>query len=995
MTAALRVLLLGPVQCRREGAVVPLGGARRSALLALLASRHLHSASRAELVDGLWGDHPPLTAVNSIQVHVSALRRAVGPDAILTQGDGYRLAGHVEVDATDFARHLVRGQDEMARGEAHVAARTLRKALLLWQGPALADVRDAPFAAVEAARLEEMRLAALTSRIAADLTLGRHHDVVPELQALVAQEPLREGLRAALMRALDRCDRKGDALAVYDAGRRLLRDELGIEPSQALRALHHQLLTQPDDEAWRGSAPDGTTRRFLPSLLDETVGRHADVELLEALLATQGARLVSVLGAGGVGKTRLSIELAHRVGPRYRDGVVFVPLAEAEKPTDVAATICSALGVPAADDAERALVSALRHRQMLVICDNFEHIIEARGTLSSLLDAAPDVQVLATSRQPLKVRSERLYRLEPLVSPGASAGASGPAVDLFVLRARAADPSFDPDPHELVTIGAICDRCDGLPLAIELAAARVHALGPAELLTRLKNPLPVLGIDRAEMTERHQTIRASISWSFNCLPAGVRESVPQLSVFHGGFTLAAAGAVTGLDDEQALHCVQTLLDHGLVRRSRDSPDGPRFELLETVRQYARDLVGPDELAVSRDRHAGCYRAVMNPPADPSPTPSTAVAWMALLVERPNIRAAIRWASGKSDGELAADLVIGAATMWRSMGPRDELAGWLAAVLGRTDVSTGRQVDALYATAFLRERAEDIAGLGETLARAQQLASQLGDCRRLAWVTMFSAWHATRAGNRPEAERLSARAARLAEHDPDAYELRAWAKLIQGLVAFETPLAIRHLEDGLRIARSQGLDVTCLVLLANLTERTLVADEPERARRLADEGIPLAMALGAIENAGVLHGLRAYAHLRLGNDEASKQDALAGIRHAVALAGVGFGRHSLVFLAAASAADRPDRAARLLGIADGGRPDVEHPAVLQAIECYLGGLHERLGAAYPPAYDSGRQLVAERGLLGALVVSLAEPWELSTASGTPLAVPNQGAPGVRE
>ena len=323
-------------------------------------------------------------------------------------------------------------------------------------------------------------------------------------------------------------------------------------------------------------------------------------------------------------------------------------------------------------------------------------------------------------------------------------------------------------------------------------------------------------------------------------------------------------------------------------------------------------------------------------------------------------------------------------MWQRVGPRDELAGWLTAVLLRADVSQGRQADALYAAAVLRERAGDLAGAGEALARARGIATQIGDDRRLAWVTAFEAWQATLMGDPSQAELLTARAVALAEGHREATELSSAALQIQGLAAREPGLAISHFEDGLKFARAHGLDVTALVLLANLAERTLVVDRPDRARRLADEGIALAGALEAVENAGVLHGLRAYAHLQLGDDQAAIDDAVIGIRHAVAVAGDGYGRQSLVFLAAAMAADRPDRAAHLLGISDAGRAGAEHPSVEQANERYLAGLPARLGPRFAPAYDSGRELVAERGLLGAMATILLDP-QPSLPQGSPSGV----------
>ena len=244
----VRISLLGPVRCLREGAAVALGGSRPTGLLAMLATRQPHPVSRAELVDGLWGDDPPRAVVNSIQVHVSALRRAVGRDTIVNVGNGYQLTDVATTDAADFSRLLATGLDELARGEAHVAARTLRSALQLWAGPALADVLDAPFATIEAARLEELRIRAATGQIEADLQLGRHHDAVPELQALVAAAPLREELREALVRVLHESGRRAEALAAYEEWRLLLRHELGLEPSAVLQALHERLLRLPGQD---------------------------------------------------------------------------------------------------------------------------------------------------------------------------------------------------------------------------------------------------------------------------------------------------------------------------------------------------------------------------------------------------------------------------------------------------------------------------------------------------------------------------------------------------------------------------------------------------------------------------------------------------------------------------------------------------------------------------------------------------------------------------
>jgi predicted ATPase len=786
--------------------------------------------------------------------------------------------------------------------------------------------------------------------------------VVTELQVLVAREPLREELRELLMRALYGVNRQAEALAVYDAGRRLLRDELGLEPAATLRALHRRLLTQTEEVVAPPAIPT-VRRNLLPGLLDETFGRDRDLAALESLLGEGRGRLVSLLGPGGVGKTRVSVELAHRLGDRYRDGIAFVPLVEAEKPHDVAATICSALGVPAAEDATESLVAALQTRRMLLICDNFEHVSDAGELLLRLLESAPGLHVLVTSRVTLRLRGEQQYRLEPLAHQ-ATAGPS-PSVALFVARARAADATFDPTEQELVDIAEICARCDGLPLAIELAAARVRALRVAELLDRLADPLPVLRGTSPDLPERHRTLRASIARSIEGLPTTTQRALGRLTVCRGGFTLPAVATVADLGADEALECVETLLDHNLLQPSRGAQGGLRFDLLETIRRYAAELAGLEEVAAAQRRHATFFRDLLDPAPDPTPTPSSAARWLAQLAERPNIRAAIRWALAGSDGDLAADLVIGAVAMWTSVGPRNELDSWVALLLARSDIPPGRRVDALYARGLSQDRAGDNGGLGSTLAEAMTLATTLNDTRRQAWVTAFSAWRAARVGEAETAGSLVARLETLALQHEEAEVLQAWSLFVRGTVTADTALAHQHMEAGLLHARTHNLDTTVVLMLSNVAEVALVSGDAHRAQQLIEEAIPLAASLADDEDLTWLIGLRGYAHLRLGDAVAARHDGHTAISQAVRMALLVGGCQSLLFLAAANATSDPVAAAQYLGIVDSSRSGVEPPVERQARETFLADLPQRLGAGYSPAYQRGVQLVAERGALAAL------------------------------
>ena len=627
-----QVLLLGPAHATVDGEPVPLGGSRRAGLLAALALAHPRPLSRSQIVDDVWGDSPPEGAANTVQVHVAALRRVLGKDAILTHGDGYRLSPAAALDTAEFAEALTRGKAAFAQGRVGEAATTLRKAVAGWRGPALADLEPTPNLAAHAARLEEMRSVAQEALFEAELAAGRGPQILPELQEAVARQPLREHLRGLLMRALYHAGRQADALSVYDQGRRKLRDELGLEPSAALRELHQRILNQAED-APAGNASIAASRR-LPVVLDETVGRDDELVALAGLLGVGRARLVTVVGPGGVGKSRLALETAHRLAPHFRDGAALVPLVEAEKPADVAATICQAISLDAGLDAEEALRRSLAAREMLLVLDNFDHVLDASALVTSLLANAPALVLLVTSRARLGVRGERLYHLDPLATLPDTSGRS-PACRLFLARADAADEGMPTDAVELAE--QISARCDGLPLAIELAAARTAALSLAELADRLSSPLAVLTSGPRDLPAHQRTLRHSIGWSVEDTPAGAQELLGALAMFRGEFTLAAAAAVAGLDPADALTRLEMLLDRSLVRRALDrSRSGAGFQVLETVRQYCAERLNPSAEQVLRERHARYYRELIEPVPEPEGRLLSATALAERVVERANL-----------------------------------------------------------------------------------------------------------------------------------------------------------------------------------------------------------------------------------------------------------------------------------------------------------------------------------------------------------------------
>ena len=617
---APRVLLLGTtVALDAAGAALPVGGPRRRGVLAFLALRAPRAASRAEIVDALWGDTPPAEAANAVQAHVSALRKVLGAQSLATVGDGYRLVESVEVDVLAFDRLSRAGRDLLDAGEHAAASESLRAALGLWRGRALADLDTVAFAPSAAVLLDEQRLVAYERQFGADLAAGRPEDTLAELEALHADHPLRESLAAALMRARYAVGRRAEALAIYTALRDRLHEDLGVEPSTSLRDLRRRLIA--------GNEPLPTAalprRRVspVPLLLDETIGREADLAALTRLFTDGDTRLVTVIGPGGVGKTRVATEVGRRLAGTFADGVIFAALHDAQKADDVASVLCTALGARVdADDAWSTVENELRHRRALLICDNAEHVVDAAPRLSRLLTTSPGLRILVTSRQEMAVRAEHQYWLDPLphngfvVAPadGDDEAIPAPAVALFLARARAAGDQFAPTGRDLADIAAICAACDGLPLAIELAAARTRVLGLRELRERMARPLPLLTGGRSDAPPRHRTLRACIASSVDALDSDDRQFLASLSVFRGGFTLEAVSAVTDLTADRTLDTVDGLVGRSLVQR-RTAPDGGRrFDLLQTIREYLDDEADPDRLDQAQRRHADYYYGQFGP-----------------------------------------------------------------------------------------------------------------------------------------------------------------------------------------------------------------------------------------------------------------------------------------------------------------------------------------------------------------------------------------------
>ena len=716
--------VLGPLEVERDGRVLAVGGRRQRALLQLLLLHANTVFPRERLIDALWGEGPPETAANAVQVAVHALRKLLGADRIVTRGSGYLIRVEVgELDLDRFRLLVERSRDEPPA----VRSETLREALALAKGPALVDLGDTAFADAEQSRLEELRLAALEERIAADLALGRHSELVPELEALVAAHPYGERLRREQMLALYRSGRQADALEVYRQARRALVDDLGIEPGAELQHLERAILRQDPALA----LPTARARSNIPAPLTPLVGRRLELAALTSLVRAGQARLLTLTGPGGTGKTRLAVESAWELVSDFADGVFFVDLAPIGDSELVADQILAAL--EADEQPGRPVVAtlkeALRGRRSLLLLDNFEGVMDAAPLVTELLAAAPELKALVTSRVVLHVSGEHEYPVPPLALPDLEHDpleslARSEAVELFAARARAVSPTFRLDQANIRIVAAICVALDGLPLAIELAAARTRELNPEEMLGRLESRLELLTAGPRDAPVRQQTLRATLDWSFELLDGGEQQLLARLGVFTGGATLQAAERVCGADSD----ALTALVRKSLLRREDTEGGETRFGMLETIREYALErLEERGEAEELHRRHAEQVLELAERSAvELRAGQPTSEVYARLEADLDNIRAALRWAD-TSAPELMLQIAGLLKLFWRVRGHLEEGRRWLESALAHngSEATPGR-AKALEAAGALAQRRGDYVGAKAAWQEGLEIWRALGD-----------------------------------------------------------------------------------------------------------------------------------------------------------------------------------------------------------------------------------------------------------------------------
>ncbi len=838
--------VLGPLDAHQQGETIETGAPKQRLLLAVLLLSANGVVSREAAIDRLWDDDPPSRAEAAIQVYIHNLRRVLGRDRIATRGTGYLLRAETgEIDALVFEQRLAEGRAALAAGDAPRAKGALDAALELWQGEALAGLPFVRFVAVERDRLGELRLVAEELRNEARLALGDHVELVPELSTFVAQHPYRELAWSQLMLALYRAGRQADALDAYRKAHAKLGEELGIEPSPRLRELERAILRHdPSLELERspGEAPS------MPRPATPLVGRRPEIAAISALFES-GARLVTLVGPGGVGKTRLGIATAQELGVASADGAAFVDLASLADATLVPSALASTLGV--ADEGDTvggAIATRLAGSDLFLVLDNFEHVQDAAPAVAELLAGAPRLRILVTSRTPLRLQGEHVFAVPPLEIPREGIRfdelEQNDSAAVFLARARAVDRSSELTETNAPSVAEICRLLDGIPLALELAAARTRVLTPEQIVSRIARPLELLTGGARDLPVRHQTLRATIDWSYELLTPAQQTLFGRLSVFPGGCSLEAVETVCAPD----LDSLSALLDHSLLRREQGPGGEPRFRMLATIRDYAAEHLSAEERAPLRKRHAAHFLETAERMREIIAGSGAREAEFLAELEQDhdNYRAALRWAQEAGDDGTLLRLVTALRLFWMVRGHLAEGRSWYVTALTAPGAeSDPNRAGALSAGGILVyrmgefelarrwweeardefERSGDVAASARTLGHLAGIAHAEGDLERAAELWQESADELRKLGDEM---RLAIALGNLGVAAASRHRYGD---------------AVAFLEEALTLAQQANNWITECSILFNLGRATFELGEVDRGRRLLQDALRIADQLG--------------------------------------------------------------------------------------------------------------------------------------------------------
>ncbi|MFJ6198090.1 BTAD domain-containing putative transcriptional regulator [Micromonospora sp. NPDC092111] len=835
MVAEVQLSVLGPLTAQHREHTAALGGRRQRMVLAALLAARGRVLPTDRLQRLVWDGERPASRA-TLHGYIAELRRALEPGRVpraangvlVREGPGYAVRLPPEqLDAEQFSLLVAQGGELMRQHRPGHALPLLERGLALWRGPAYADLAQMPFVLPEIARLDGMRSSATELRLTALLDLGRHAAILGDLEALVLEHPLRERGWELLAIALYRCGRQADALATIRRARATLADEIGLDPGPGLIGLetaildHDDALEPPvrrDAQAATRLTPRPPRTTNLPAAFSSFLGRAAELGAVDAALA--GNRLVTITGPGGIGKTRLALEVARRRADQ--DGPWLVELVGLRDPALVAGAVADAVGMPAATVAE--LTAVLAGRRMLVVVDNAEHVLGGVvDTVTALLSGCPRLQVMVTSRESLNLSGEHVVAVPPL--PVAD------AVALLKERAAALGPMSEQDG---VAAERICRELDGIPLAIELAAAQCRALSLSEVAFQLDDRFRLLDAGPHASSGRHRSLDSAIGWSYELLSTGERRLFHRLSVFDGGFDLDAARVIDADADS-------TVALIGLVRKSLVAVDTTvtprRFRLLETIREYASRMLAGEE----RDSAVRLHRAwLLNLVELGAGRLSTADggAWLRrFTAERDNIRAALSSAFDAGEPGTALRVCGALGWFWFRTGQIDEGLRWsrrtLAAVspldLPEPEVQLARvrtliTVGSLY---YLKGQLEQATG---PMTEAVRVAREIGSYDALSDSVIYMAYLLALSGHSAAAIAPADEGVRLAEALGTPYA-QAESLMVRGhisRVCGDLPRARAELAKAYRLARQSGHSWAAISAGWLGSKVSMDLDEPEVA-----------------------------------------------------------------------------------------------------------------------------------------------------------------------
>ncbi|MDP4509627.1 BTAD domain-containing putative transcriptional regulator [Nonomuraea turcica] len=757
--AGLHFSVLGPLAVTHAGEPLDLGGTRVKALLATLLIAQGKVVTTDRIIDAVWGEQAPNSAVATLYSYITRLRKTLEPDRLPRaatglldrQGPGYVLRVRPEaVDSERFAALAERGA-RLLPDDPPAAAESLSTALALWRGPAYADLGDSEVANAEIARLDNARLAARQDHAAARLSMGATVQAVGELESLVREHPLAERSWELLALALYRSGRQGDALAALRSAREQLIEELGVDPGPSLRAVEAAVLRQDPALDWRApkeaaaiiepAEPKEPARPRLPAPLTRLIGRDSAVAAMKDLLTAH--RLVTITGPGGAGKSRLALEIAreHQDG----DGPWLALLADVTDAGLLPAAVGAAMGTAITGSTDH-LAASIGDREMLLVLDNCEHLVDAVAPLAeTLLSLCPGLRLLATSREQLAVTGEATWDLPPLDPDGAAA-------ELFTERSLAVRPGRQPRYDERQLISRICRELDGLPLAIELAAAQTRVLSLEQIADGLHDRFALLATGSRTAPKRHRSLEAAIASSVRLLTEPERELLGCLSLFEGGFDLEAAERVAG--PPAVLHRLG-----GLVAKSLVTVDGAavprRYRMLESIRQYALRTLSGDERARWAGRHLA-WAVELAETAERRLRTFDGELWLRRLRhEQANTRAALSHALATGDGDSALRIASALSWFWYRNGDVHEGIARLSEALDRAGADHPGRGQALIGRALLRYLAGDPFAGNDDVVLALREAEAIGDIEAMARALPYRAYFLQLSGDPDQAQRTLA------------------------------------------------------------------------------------------------------------------------------------------------------------------------------------------------------------------------------------------------